>query len=46
MDFSVTETICKTISFKVNIWKPLVTCFDENKVRAAEQRHYNMFQYS
>ena len=36
MDFSVGETICKTTSFKVNIPRSLVTCFDENKGRAAE----------
>ena len=36
MDFKVGDTIRKTISFKVNIWRPFVTCFDENKARAAE----------
>ena len=36
MGFSVGETICKMISFKVSIWRLPVTCFDENKVRAAE----------
>ena len=46
MDFSVGETICKTTSFKVNIPRSLVTCFDENKGRAAEYGHCNKFQYS